>query len=956
MTMREMQDLFVGREQELELLQEALADARDGRGRLVLLAGEPGIGKSRLADEFCRKESADAVSVAWGRCWELGGAPPYWPWSEALRAIVADGHAEGTEELGQLLNEFDDATEALAEQAHAARFRFFEGVVRFLRGAAAKQPLVIVLEDVHTADEPSLLLLEFVIRAASSLRVLVIATYRDTDVRAEGSFTGVLAELLRDRATTRAVLTGLSAHDVAEVIEATTGHAASADIAGRIRTYTEGNPLYVREVARLLTSDGKLPDSGDRLTVPRDVRETLLRRIRQLPPKAVDALTVAAVIGRDFSLDLLSAVCGSQVVADLAPAVEATLLIEPEPGAFRFSHAVVSEALYDATPPDQRLGLHRETAEAMEKLYASSLDAHLAAIAHHFLLALPLAPAEKAVDAARRAAAGDVARLAYEEGARLYRMALDAARAVDQPDLYIALLLGLGDALIRAGKTKAAQAAYVEAMDLLRERDQPQLFAHAALGYSGRFVWARAADDTRMVPLLTEALERLPVEDSIQRVRVLARLSGARRDEAQRATRDELSAEAVAMAERLGDEDVVRYALGARFCSIWGPDTVDEGRDIADRMLAIAEASSEREFLVDALWIYFLGHVVFGETDEIRSVAPRYSALGEELSQPALRWYAAVMDSIILLMEGRLDRAEELALIARELGREAQAWDADASYHLALAALRKEQGRLTEIEPAIRDAFVRFPGYRVFRCFLPFCFLETDRRAEAQALVEEMLAGGEQTIPYNNDWLASLTLLAEVASRLELRDAAASIYDRLQPYAHLVGSAGGEPVTGAIERPLGMLAATLGRLDDARAHHERALERHTRMRAELFIAHSEFDLAEVLRASGEGGASTLYARSLHRCETLGMTALADRIRRALAVPTPDERPGGLTKRELEVAALVAGGASNRDIAAELVISERTAESHVQNILTKLAFTSRAQIAAWATTENLHPGP
>jgi DNA-binding CsgD family transcriptional regulator len=307
----------------------------------------------------------------------------------------------------------------------------------------------------------------------------------------------------------------------------------------------------------------------------------------------------------------------------------------------------------------------------------------------------------------------------------------------------------------------------------------------------------------------------------------------------------------------------------------------------------------------------------------------------------------------VLLCEGRIAQVEEVRDRTREMGRHVQAWDSEASYLLALSTLRWEQGRLGEIENAMRDALVQFPGYRIFRCFLALSDLECGRTAEATEAVDELLAGGEKSLPRDNEWLAAMTILAEVMSRLQMTGPAASMYEAMTPYAHLVGSAGGESVTGSMQRPLGQVAALLGRWDEARCHHEQALEVHRRMRAELWIAHSEFDLAGALQHRGElQQAEQLYARALHRCETLGMTALTDRIRAARGDSRTAVRPGGLTKREVEVAALVASGASNREIADALVISERTAESHVQNILTKLGVGTRAQIASWATTENL----
>jgi DNA-binding CsgD family transcriptional regulator/tetratricopeptide (TPR) repeat protein len=550
-----------------------------------------------------------------------------------------------------------------------------------------------------------------------------------------------------------------------------------------------------------------------------------------------------------------------------------------------------------------------------------------------------------------------VARLAYEEGVRLYRMAIDAGDSTSDKRLYVELLLGLGDAQGRAGDTPSSKATFLDAAELLRDTDANELFARAALGYAAGFVWNRAAGDMRVVPLLREALDRLPTDDSLQRVRVLARLAGARRDEMSRAPRDALSREAVEIAERLGDPAVLAYALAGRFCAIWGPDTSEEMRSIAARALLMAEQGGDRERLGEALMISLLVHTTFGDRDSTLEMLSRYRALGEELSSPSIRWYAAVAEAVQLLTDGRLAQTETLIESTRELGSQVYAWDSEMSYRLALSMLRWEQGRLGEVEDLVRDSFARSPGYRVFHCILALCYLETGRIAEARGMTADLLAGGEDALPYTNDWLSGMTLLAEVVSRAPMPEAAAATYERIKPYEDFVGSAGGEPVTGSMHRPLGQLAALLGNLENAQRHHERALEVHSRMRAELWIARSECDLADVLRQQQDTGATVraqhLSARALHRAESLGLTALAARIRSSYGTGSAaSTRPGGLTKREVEVAALVASGASNREIAVELVISERTAETHVQNILTKLGFGTRSQIAAWATTEKL----
>ena len=276
------------------------------------------------------------------------------------------------------------------------------------------------------------------------------------------------------------------------MIAATTGVAATEQVVERVCSHTEGNPLYVREIARLLSTDGRLPEVGDRLAVPRDVREIVLGRTRQLPEECGAVLTLAAVVGRDFPLDLMTHMRGADVVERLEPAIQAGLIISGAPGELRFSHAVVSEALYDATPPAQRMQLHCEIAETMEKHHAA-IAAHRASIAHHYLLALPFAPAEKAVEAAQRCSAD-------RRGATCVRRRCRGSSRAQSMRLAPSTTSSGTWSFSSASVTRWA----VPAMPMTRRQpsstrssscatlDAPQLFAQAALGYAGQFVWLRA--------------------------------------------------------------------------------------------------------------------------------------------------------------------------------------------------------------------------------------------------------------------------------------------------------------------------------------------------------------------------------------------------------------------------------------------------------------------------------
>ena len=585
--------VFVGREHEIAELGAALDDAFAGRGALVLLVGEPGIGKSRLAEELVRQARSRGARVLVGRCWEAGGAPAYWPWVQSLRAHIEQSDKDalraelggGAAEVAQIVPEVRDLLPDLAEpslEEEGARFRLFDAVARFLRNVASKDPLVLVLDDLHAADEPSLLMLRFLAGELGESRILLVGTYRDVDPTVRDPLAATLAELVREQVTRRIDLQGLALPDVARFIELDADVSPPAELVAAIHDETEGNPLFVGEVVRLLASEGRLSriDVGAlwALGIPQGVREVIGRRIGRLTPECSRVLTLAAVLGREFELDALehlSELSSDELLDVLDEAIASKVLtsVPGAPGHLRFAHALIRETLYDQLTTVRRGQLHRRAGEALEGLYERDPEPHLAELAYHFFEAAPGGDVEKALDYARRAGARALELLAYEEAARFYQLALQALdlRKTFDPVERCELLLALGDPLARAGNTAEAKETFLAAADLARTAALPDHLARAALGYGGRFPWLRAGNDTQLVPLLQEAMQELGDEESSLRVRVLARLAGALRDEPSLEPRSSLSRQAVEIARRLGDTDTLVYALVSLAPAVWGP-------------------------------------------------------------------------------------------------------------------------------------------------------------------------------------------------------------------------------------------------------------------------------------------------------------------------------------------------------------------------------------------------
>ena len=398
--------VFVGREGELDVLVRALEATVAGRGRVVLVAGEPGIGKSRLVDELMGQARARAGRVIVGRCWEAGGAPAYWPWVQSLRTYVRETDPEELRaqlgavggELAQLLPElselFLELPQPLALESEGARFRLFEAVSTFLQSAAQSRPLVLVLDDLHAADEPSLLLLRFVARQIADSRLLVVCAFRDVDPTLGQPLTSALAELVREPQTAQIALAGLSEADVVDYIQLSTGIEPAAQLGEAIRSETEGNPLFVTELVHLLGSEGRMTDANAHLGIPPGVRAVIGQRLGRLSERCRSMLVLAAVMGREFGLDALarlSELPRHQLLDALDEAIAERIVgdVPASQSRLRFSHALIRDTLYDELSSARRLQLHHHAAKALEAVYSSDLEPHLAELAHHHFAAAP---------------------------------------------------------------------------------------------------------------------------------------------------------------------------------------------------------------------------------------------------------------------------------------------------------------------------------------------------------------------------------------------------------------------------------------------------------------------------------------------------------------------------------------------------------------------------------------
>jgi DNA-binding SARP family transcriptional activator len=854
---------FVGRERELAALVGGLDDAAAGGGSLFLLAGEPGIGKSRLAEEAIACARTRGARVLVGRCWEAGGAPAYWPWVQALRPYLRDTDAEtlrsqlreGAADVARLLPELRELLGGLdpapALEPEEARFRLFDSLTTFLRRMAATRPLVLLLDDLHAADEPSLLLLRFVARELGDSRLMIVGAYRDIDPTLADPLARTLAELAREPATRTLALGGLGEADVERFIELAAPGASAAELAPAVHAETEGNPLFVGEIVRLLAAERRLGEPPTApLAIPQSVREVIGRRLRRLSDECNGLLTLASVLGREFDLDTLAGVSRLErdaVLELLDEAIDARVVaaIPGAIGRMRFAHALIRDAAYHRLTSSRRAQLHRQVGETLETVYAEDLDSHLGELAHHYFQA---ATADKAIDYARRAGSRAVTLLAYEEAVRLYTMALDALgpNGAAAAPLRGELLLDLAGAQARAGDTPGAKSTFLRAAELARSAGLPAMLARAAAGYGGRFLWTHAVADEQLVPLLEDALSGLGEDDGVLRVQLLSRLAAALRHAPSRERRERICEEALELARAIGDPPTLAYALAATAAALIAPHNARARLAEGDEIIAQAARARDRERLFDGHEHAYWAAWELGDPDRRAADLAAMARVANELRQPAQLWTLAAAEATLALSQGRFAEATELIERAAAVGGRAVAWSATATRRLQVFMLRLEQGRLDGFESEVRDNAHEFPSPLIHGAVLARVHAATDRTDAAASLLEELMRRDLSAWHVDEEWLASICLLAETCAIVDDAERAGALYELLVPYGAQNAVALPELALDCVSRPLGILATLQDRCEDAERHFEDALRMNQRMGAHPWVARTHEEHARML--------------------------------------------------------------------------------------------------------------
>jgi tetratricopeptide (TPR) repeat protein/tRNA A-37 threonylcarbamoyl transferase component Bud32 len=853
---------YVGRGREVDAICRAVDRALAGEGGVVFVTGDAGMGKTRLAEHAADYARLRDANVLWGRCYEGEGAPPYWPWSQVIRNYTQDHDPEtlsavmgaGAADIAQMESEVRRRLPDLAPppqlEPEEERFRMFDSITRFLLAAAEREPMVVLLDDLHYADRASLLLLEFLAQELSSAKLLVVGTYRDVELQPGDDLTHTLATVARLHAPRRIALSGLTESEVASYMQASGRTDADERLVKAVFEKSEGNPFFVTELVRLLEA-GQPPDH---LNIPDEVRDVIDRRLACLSDSCREALTVAALMGRDFHVTPLQEVAGLPAerlfeVLDEAPAAQ--VITEAGPGRYRFSHVLICDTLAASVPAGRRMQLHARIAAALERAFAGHLDPWLNEIAHHYLEAVPAGHEEQAVSYATAAADAATRHLAHEQAARLYEQALGVPASGGFDDAWRGeLLLALGDAHASAGAPDKARDAFLQAAEIARRLSLPEMFGRAVLGASGPRE-SFGLVDWQLVGLLEEALGRLDRSNDAWHVRLQARLAMELSFSDQQERRALLAEQAVAAARELEDAAALAYALNARHSVLWGPANAGERLEVAGEVIKLAERAGDRQLACEGRNHRVVALLETGDICDATTEIEEHARLAEALRQPFGLWQAAAWRATIALLDGRFTEAQALADEAFALGRRVRATDAEHCYAAQSLVAAMGLGQLGELLESFRDLSDRFPATNWRWAGLPFALCEAGRREEGAALFEAAAARGFASLPRDYQWLISITALADVCATLCDRARAPELYDLLLPYAgQSVFMPEGWMCFGTVDRALGLLATTIGDWPNAAAHFEAAMALDARMGARAWLERTKLGYARMLRERG----------------------------------------------------------------------------------------------------------
>jgi DNA-binding CsgD family transcriptional regulator len=980
---------FVGREPELQHLEAAFEAAAGGQGALVMLAGDPGIGKTALCEQLASFVAARGGLNLVGHCYPEGAAGvPYQPFVEAFEAFARQRDADVLRaELGSSAGEVTRMVPVLRSQLQIElaapenpkddRLRLLSGVLDCLRHVGAAQPLLLVLEDLHDADRGTLDLLVYLARHLGGTPLLVVGSYRDVEVDRAHPLLAALAELRRVSHVERVHLGELSVDEVQRLLAYSSQQAVPRALAEQVHRRSGGNALFVHELLRFLLSEGLVERRGGVLLrvgeetslagqMPEGLRDVVGKRLSRLSPATNQVLSVASVIGREFQLEVLRRVHArpdEELEGALEEAVAEAIvdehLVVGATITYRFRHAFFQQTLSDEIMAPRRIRLHRHIARVLEEVFSNArrLEEHAAELAEHYSFSSDASDLSKAVDYATLAARRATEVFAYGEAARQLERALAVQDLVDPDDRArrCDLLLALGEALYASGESeqvigRLGPDALAHA-DALADRSRASRVCDLVLECYGN---QGAATSTAKPEYLmwAERARQHADPDSTERIRADLALANAWSARGRLAEARALRLEALELARRRDDPDTLFRS--AFFVILGGsaPQHWAERLRLAEESVGWPREGVSAPTLGLLLSYAARLQLAQGERARAEDLWRQLAELAERTHLALLRTLLAPRDAVLAILDGHLEQAVALLRDSVELADESGA--SVRGRQLALLVLLAPALHLGRADVWLQasEEFEVLAGKASeaidWHSARAICLAHLGRVDEARKLVAlqlEQIAGSRE----DETEMSPLIRLLQAAVAVEDRVATHALIARLACVAHL--SIGTGSYT-CLARHLGDGAALVGDRAAARAYYLHALEtaRKIRFRPELALIHLR--LAELLLQEPD---NVQRSDALDHLE-IAIPELQDMqmqpaIERALVlrnkhISVRRSASDALTGREREIAGLMATGLTNREIAARLVISEGTVEVHVKHILSKLGFKSRSEVAGW----------
>jgi len=956
---------FVGRSDELRALADALAGVVGGTGRFVAIAGEPGIGKTRLMAEFARVVSANDTRVLWSQMVEDPSAPPFFCWTLALRAYLRQCSDEtlisdlgsSAADMAAIVPELGDragfSARAGISGSSGARYQLFDAVTRLLLMAASRQPLVLLFDNLQSADRSALALLEYFCQQLVDSPVLVVGAYRHSEFDRRNPLRAVLGNLSRCPGFLRLSLGGLSVREVAELLDSCLGSPPPASLAAAVHEQSGGNPLFVFEVGSMLARHMSTQEPHTRRSffeVPGSLQDVINARLDTLPAETSKLLRVAAILGREFDSSMLAELADDRAerVRESLEEAESELVISAVgPDRFRFHHVLFREVLYSEHSTVARVRLHRKAGELLESRLHNDPRSDVSELAHHYFEAAQAGMEGKAVRYCREAAEAALARRAYSEAVALYERASQAAELQFEPDLELrfSLLLGTGRAQYQSGELNAATQTLMKSAILAYrqrwwERLADALFAYQLVCQQSGFRHVAS------VPLHRELLQHVSEDAKGLKARVLASLAKAYRT----AGAPELAArsfrESISLARECGEPRTLLDCLRKGNWTIGrGPAAMREGLEVAREALALAREHGPTEAVLDSLTDVVFQLCDLGEIDEAERHLRELSELAREERQPHFLNVLTGFETAVAILRGNWREALSRAQQGIKEARLQRVFGLQGRHAFQIFAIKKAQGELKEfrgvaerIIAASEDGDLWLPGQILLHC-------ELDQRRQATEALHRL--GNLAELPRDDLYLIALIYLAEACVSLRCTRHCAQLYALLLGHRGLNATLPGALMLGAVSGYLGSLAAATRRFDDARELYEEALEMNTTMKAWPALVRTQLDYARLLimleRGDDLAHARRLIAQAMPVAEQLQLRSAL----RAIAELNEQAGIDGLTRRELDILKIVATGSSNSRIATALHISQSTVTTHIRNIFRKTGATNRTEAAAYA---------